>query len=144
MDRAPRSRSSRLVGWSNDAPRDRQAGGTMSILAQPTPPDSFVGIAHPVRRLLLDALAGGDQPVSVLARPFAQTMSRPAISQHLRVLLDAGLVSARRVGRQRVYHLRPEGLREVREWLRAYDGFWRERLSALGAYLDETEGAGEA
>lgn len=116
---------------------------TTHSAAQSTPPDPFVGIAHPVRRMLLDALAEGDQPVSALAGPFAQTMSRPAISQHLRVLLDAGLVTERRVGRHHLYHLRLEGLREVREWLRAYDQFWRGRLSALGAHLDKTEGADE-
>ena len=116
----------------------------MSEIAQPAPADPFVGIAHPVRRMLLDALATGDQPVNVLANPFAPMMSRPAISQHLRVLRDAGLVSERRVGRQHLYHLRTEGLREVRDWLRAYDRFWQERLSALGAYLNKTEGAGES
>lgn len=115
----------------------------MSGAAQAAPMDPFEGIAHPVRRMLLDALAEGDRPVNALAGPFAGTMSRPAISQHLRVLRDAGLVTERRVGRQHLYHLRPEGLREIRDWLRTYETFWRERLSALGAYLDKIEGADE-
>lgn len=113
----------------------------MNGVGQHAASDPFVGIAHPVRRLLLDALATGDQSAGELASPFARTMSRPAISQHLRVLRDAGLVTERRLGRQHLYHLRAEGLREVRDWLRMYDHFWRGRLGALGAYLDETEGA---
>lgn len=111
----------------------------MSSGVSPEAPDPFVGIAHPARRLLLDALARGDQSVSSLAGPFARTMSRPAVSQHLRVLLDAGLVTERRVGRQRIYHLRPERLREVSGWLRTYERFWRDRLNALGDYLDSGE-----
>lgn len=116
----------------------------MSTMLEPAPADPFVGIAHPVRRQLLDALATGDQSVSSLASPFTRTMSRPAVSQHLRILRDAGLVAERRVGRNRIYHLRPEGLREVRDWLRTCDRFWRDRLSALGAYLDTDEGDNEA
>src|SRR5258707_3570770 len=61
-------------------------------------------IADPTRRDLLGLLAEGEQPVNRLAEPFA--MSRPAISQHLRVLRDAGLVTERRIGRERWYRLR--------------------------------------
>lgn len=96
--------------------------------------DVFQAIAHPTRRLLLENLAGGEQPVNTLAAPFA--MSRPAVSQHLRVLLEAGLVAERRVGRERVYRLEPGSLRDVREWVNRYDGFWSDRLGALGEYLE--------
>lgn len=112
-------------------------------MAQVALTDPFIGIAHPVRRKLLDALATGDQSVNTLAGPFIRSMSRPAISQHLRILLDAGLVAERRVGRRHIYHLRSEGLREVRDWLRVYDRFWQDRLSALGAYLDTEGSSGE-
>jgi DNA-binding transcriptional ArsR family regulator len=94
----------------------------------------FEALAHPVRRGLLDLLVEGDCPVRELARPF--DVSRPAISQHLRVLLEAGLVVERRQGRERHYRLQPEGLRDVRRWLQRYDRFWQERLQRLGAYLD--------
>jgi DNA-binding transcriptional ArsR family regulator len=97
--------------------------------------DVFTAIAHPVRRRLLDLLVGGEQPVNRLAMPFK--MSRPAISQHLRILLDVGLVSERRSGRERRYRLHPEGLRQIREWLATYDRFWQERLAALGDHLDK-------
>ena len=99
----------------------------------------FVALAHPVRRALLDRLVASELPVNALAAPFAETMSRPAISQHLRVLREVGLVDERAVGRERVYRLRAERLREVRDWLRKYERFWRHRLDALGSYL-ESEG----
>lgn len=112
----------------------------MPSLAEPVQQgdaDVFAAIAHPVRRRLLDTLAEGERPVRALAEPFA--MSRPAISQHLRILLDAELVTERRVGRERRYRLQPERLAEVQQWLRRYERFWRQRLDALATYLDETE-----
>jgi DNA-binding transcriptional ArsR family regulator len=108
----------------------------MPRLAKATPdetPDVFIAIAHPVRRALLDRLVAGDQPVNRLAEHFA--MSRPAISQHLRVLREAGLVAERRSGRERRYRLQPERLGEVRDWLRRYEGFWGAKLDALDDFL---------
>lgn len=97
--------------------------------------DVFTAIAHPVRRQLLDMLSEGDQSVSQLSEPFA--MSRPAISQHLRILLDVGLVSEQRQGRERRYRLHSERLFEVQRWLHTYQHFWTNRLKALGDYLEE-------
>lgn len=97
--------------------------------------DVFTAIAHPVRRRLLDMLATNEQSVKDLADPFAQ--SRPAISQHLRILLDVGLVSESRKGRERHYQLHAERLSEVRQWLHQYERFWQKRLEALGTYLEE-------
>jgi DNA-binding transcriptional ArsR family regulator len=106
---------------------------------EPTAPaDVFVAIAHPARRRILDALRVGAQPVHALAAPFA--MSRPAVSQHLKLLRDAGLVAEERHGRERRYALQPERLREVADWLAHYDQFWRSKLRDLGAYLDENHG----
>jgi DNA-binding transcriptional ArsR family regulator len=99
--------------------------------------DVFAAIAHPVRRQLLDALSQSDRSVTQLAEPFQ--MSRPAISQHLRVLLEAGLVSERRAGRERRYALQAERLLEVQRWLHTYRRFWPTRLEALGRYLDEAK-----
>lgn len=95
----------------------------------------YQAIADPTRRQLLDLLGDGEQPVNDLARPFA--MSRPAVSQHLRVLREVGLVAERRVGRERHYRLCAEPLRQVYDWVAHYDRFWRERLGNLGEYLKE-------
>lgn len=102
----------------------------------PTATDVYSAIADPTRRRILDLLAEADQSVTELAGPFR--MSRPAVSQHLRVLRDAGLVSEHRAGRQRIYQLEPAGLREVDLWLRGYQRFWQEKFAALGDYLDAT------
>jgi len=95
----------------------------------------YFAIADPTRRRLIELLgAGPGQPVHALAEPFS--MTRPAISQHLRILRDAGLVSEHRVGRERRYQLRAGPLREVSDWVRQYERFWQQRLTNLGAYLD--------
>jgi len=64
-------------------------------------------------------------------------MSQPAISQHLRILREAGLVQVRRLGRERRYRLRGARLRAVYDWAAHYERFWNEKLQALGAYLDQ-------
>ena len=69
-----------------------------------------------------------------LAGRFA--MTRPAISQHLRILRQAGLVSVRRLGRERHYRLRAKPLREVYEWVAYYERFWTRGLKSLREYLD--------
>lgn len=105
--------------------------------SEPIHGDVFTAIAHPVRRQILDRLAEGAESASHLAEPFG--MSRPAVSQHLRVLRDAGLVTEERRGRERHYRLQPERLYEVRAWMRTYDRFWQTRLASLGAYLARTD-----
>jgi DNA-binding transcriptional ArsR family regulator len=97
--------------------------------------DVFVAIADPTRRALLDLLRSGEQPVKELAQPFA--MSLPAISQHLQILCEAGLVQMRKAGRQRFYRLNPEPLKQISEWIARYEQFWQEKLDALGNYLEE-------
>jgi DNA-binding transcriptional ArsR family regulator len=62
-------------------------------------------------------------------------MSQAAVSQHLRVLREAGLVVSRQEGRHRYYQLHPAGLAELRDWLDELERFWRDRLAALGDYL---------
>lgn len=108
-------------------PPVREATGTVST-------DVFVAIASPVRRALLDALVEGPAPVRDLAADFS--ISRPAISQHLRVLKTAELVTEERVGREHRYRLNPAPLREVRAWTVHYERFWQERLAALRDVLD--------
>lgn len=97
--------------------------------------DIFQAIADPTRRALLDRLRNGEQSVKQLAEPF--DMSMPAISQHLHILCEAGLVSQRKVGRQRLYRLNPEPLKAVSDWVNPYEQFWQEKLDALGKYLEE-------
>jgi DNA-binding transcriptional ArsR family regulator len=96
--------------------------------------DVFAAIAHPLRRSLLDDLSQGGMSVNRLAQRY--DVSRPAISQHLRILLEAGLVDGTRDGRHNKYVLRAERLAQVYEWLRKYERFWSERMSDLGKYLD--------
>jgi DNA-binding transcriptional ArsR family regulator len=98
-------------------------------------PDVFAAVASPVRRELLRLLLDGPLPVNTLAGHF--DMRRPSVSEHLRVLREAGLVVERRAGRQRLYQLDAAPLREVSEWLGPYERFWRERLAGLRALLAE-------
>ncbi|MDX2008425.1 MAG: metalloregulator ArsR/SmtB family transcription factor [Meiothermus sp.] len=104
--------------------------------------DVFDAIAHPGRRLILERLRDHEQPVHALADQFE--MSRPAVSQHLRVLLEAGLVRERRAGRRRLYRLEPTRLAEVHGWVTQFEQFWQARLGALGRFLEENPEAPEA
>jgi DNA-binding transcriptional ArsR family regulator len=102
--------------------------------------DVFAAMASPVRRRLLGLLLDrGPLPVQALADEFA--MRRPSVSEHLKVLKDAGLVREQRHGRQRHYRLDPEPLMEISAWLTPYERFWREKLVALRDLLDEEAGA---
>ncbi|MDB5295578.1 MAG: transcriptional regulator, ArsR family [Phycisphaerales bacterium] len=98
-------------------------------------PDVFGAISHPARRHMLDLLAAADHSVNAIAGHFK--MSRPAVSQHLRVLLDAGLVTEERHSRERRYHLVPERLGPVREWIAHYERFWDDRLERLQKHLSD-------
>ncbi len=104
-------------------------------------PDVYGAIADPTRRRILELLTVNEMSVNALARRFPVT--RPAISQHLGVLRDSGLVSARKEGRKRYYRARPEGLAEVVDWLSYFDAFWTDKLDALRRYLDREEGEEE-
>ncbi len=94
----------------------------------------FEAIGSPVRRRILDLLVDGERPVVDIAAQFA--MSRPAISQHLGILLAAGLVAQERQGRENRYRLVPESLRPVREWIAYYERFWDDRFVRLRTHLD--------
>ncbi|MBX9627858.1 MAG: metalloregulator ArsR/SmtB family transcription factor [Gemmataceae bacterium] len=108
----------------------------MAVTSDPKP-DVFGAISHAGRRRILDLLAEADRSVKAIAGHFA--MSRPAVSQHLRVLLDAGLVAERRHGRERRYRLVPERLGEVRDWVARYERFWDDRLGRLRNLLSDQE-----
>ncbi len=102
----------------------------------------FQAIADPTRRALLDLLRAGERPVKSLVERFE--ISQPAISQHLRVLRRAGLVSERRAGRLRLYRLHAGALAEVADWLAHYEEFWKTKLAALGRHLGPGERGGRA
>jgi len=87
---------------------------------------------------MLVLLKGGEKPASALAEPFGITLS--AVSQHLKVLKEAELVTERREGRQRIYRLRPKPLREVVHWIDEFESYFNARLDALAAHLDTKHG----
>ena len=80
--------------------------------------DVFRAVADPTRRALIGLLHESDRSVVELADPFR--MTRPAISQHLRILRDAGLVRVRRAGRKSLYRLNPRPLHELHRWVAHY------------------------
>ena len=98
----------------------------------------FGALADPTRRAILVRLADGDAPVAELAAPFK--MSQPAISRHLKVLENAGLVSRTRRATARLSHLEAEPLREVTTWLAAYQKFWDESYERLDELLAALQG----
>ena len=105
------------------------------ILTSDREPDVFAAISHRARRQMLDLLTDDERSVSVIAAHFK--MSRPAVSQHLRVLLDAGLVTEQRYGRERRYQFVPERLAPVRDWIAQYERFWDDRLQRLQQQLSK-------
>jgi len=93
-------------------------------------------IAEPTRRRILDELLGGELPVTVLVERLA--LAQPAVSKHLRVLREAGLVGVRPDGQRRLYQLRPEPLVELDSWLEPYRQMWRDSLDRLDRHLATT------
>lgn len=91
---------------------------------------ALTALADPTRRAVFEAIAAKPTNVASLAEKFP--VSRPAISQHLKVLQDAQLVIAKPVGARRIYHLDQTGLAEIREYL---DGFWTDTLGAFAAEI---------
>jgi DNA-binding transcriptional ArsR family regulator len=98
---------------------------------------SFAVLAEPSRREILDLLREGEQSVGELVDGLP--LSQPGVSKHLRVLREAGLVGVRVDRQRRLYHLRPEPLSEIDEWLQPYRRLWSGRLDALAAHLDRKE-----
>jgi DNA-binding transcriptional ArsR family regulator len=98
---------------------------------------AFDVLGDPVRRRILELLADGEHSsgaiVSVVQGEFG--ISQPAVSQHLRVLRDAGFATVRPEGARRLYRLEPAPLREVDAWLDHFRIFWEQRLDALGTEI---------
>jgi DNA-binding transcriptional ArsR family regulator len=101
----------------------------------------FAALAEPNRRRILDLLLEAERPVGDLVE--ALSVSQPAVSKHLRVLREAGLVDVRADAQRRVYSVRAEPLRSLDEWLAPYRALWESRLDALERHLDTIEDESE-
>ena len=98
---------------------------------------TFAALADPTRRRILARLAHGDRCVTDLARPYA--MSLPAVSKHLRVLENAGLIRRRRQGRVHSLKLEAAPMKQASQWIAEYRHFWEGSLVRLGEYLKELQ-----
>ena len=97
----------------------------------------FAAVSNPTRRQILDMLRKGERPAGDLVEEFS-SLPQPAVSRHLKVLREAGLVDVSPFAQQRIYSLRPERLRELDAWVSHYREFWPERLDSLARHLDRT------
>ena len=97
--------------------------------------DAFLALADPTRRRIIESLADGESAFGDLAAQF--DMSRPAVSQHLKVLREAGLVRVRKDAQRRIYRLNADGLDELGEWLDSVRRFWGARLDDLERALED-------
>jgi DNA-binding transcriptional ArsR family regulator len=102
---------------------------------------TFAALADPTRRAILARLMHGDALLKDLAEPF--DMSVPAVGKHLKVLVDAGLVSRRQEAQRRPCHLEAEPLRAAVDWLSEYRRFWELRHEQLDAVLADLATAGD-
>ncbi len=98
---------------------------------------TLAAISDPTRRAILARLASGEASVTQLAKPFDMTL--PAVSKHLKVLENAGLISRGRDAQWRPCRLEAERLREVARWVERYRSFWEQRLDRLDEHLRELQ-----
>ncbi|HYC63967.1 MAG TPA: metalloregulator ArsR/SmtB family transcription factor [Reyranellaceae bacterium] len=97
---------------------------------------TFSALADPTRRAILARLSAGAATVSDIAEPF--DMSLPAVSRHLKVLTDAGLIERHTDAQWRRCELRAEGMREAADWIEKYRRFWEAQFDKLDAFLKRT------
>jgi DNA-binding transcriptional ArsR family regulator len=97
----------------------------------------FEALADPTRRRIVELLAEEERSVGEVASHFQ--VSRPAVSRHLRVLREAGVVNARGDAQRRIYRLDPKALGQAEDWLARRREFWEQRLDALAAHLEKKE-----
>ena len=98
---------------------------------------TFEVLAEPRRREILDLLRGGERPVGELVDHLA--LSQPAVSKHLKVLREAGLVAEQKVGRNVLYRVEPDGLAPLIDWMAVYAVFWRDKFDRLENLLDRMD-----
>lgn len=99
--------------------------------------DVFQAIADPTRRAIINLLAKESQNLNSIAAQF--NVSRPAISQHIKLLAECGLVRIRQQGRERICEAKLKSLREVSKWVGQYELFWNQKLDALERYLKDND-----
>jgi DNA-binding transcriptional ArsR family regulator len=99
--------------------------------------DTFNALADPTRRHIIETLAAGEASFGELAERFE--MSRPAVSQHLKVLRDAGIVASRADAQRRIYRLNDNSLDDLEAWLVKVRGYWSGRLDQLEQLLNEDD-----
>ena len=97
--------------------------------------EALAALADPTRIRIVEELVAGPMTANEVVSLFS--ISQPSISRHLRILREAGLVSAEPVGRQRLYHLDPQPLAEIDVWLARFRQFWSDKLDALEIHMDE-------
>ena len=99
--------------------------------------DIFQAIADPNRRAMLSLLARKKLTLNGVAEQFS--ISRPAVSKHIKILVECGLVAVYQQGRERYCEVRPEKLKEVSDWLEQYRTLWEARFDRLDQYLEEAQ-----
>ncbi|WP_313150874.1 ArsR/SmtB family transcription factor [Lysinibacillus capsici] len=97
--------------------------------------DVFQAIADPTRRSVLQLLAASDRPISKITEHF--TISRTAVVKHLKILEQAELISAQKKGREKIYTLHSERLKEIEDWLRYFHLFWDNKLAQLQSMVED-------
>ena len=102
-------------------------------ITSPTLDRVFHALADPTRRAVVERLSRGPASVSELAKPF--DMALPSLMQHLKVLEDSGLATSQKEGRVRTFHIAPQTLSGVEDWLATQRSLWERRLDQLDAYL---------
>ncbi|NET33952.1 MAG: helix-turn-helix transcriptional regulator [Cyanothece sp. SIO1E1] len=101
--------------------------------------DIFKAIADPTRRQIISLLTQEAMPMNAIAERFPD-ISRPAVSKHVKVLTDIGLIAVYKDGRERFCHASLEPLKEVSDWVAQYERFWNQKLDNLGDYLKQKYG----
>jgi DNA-binding transcriptional ArsR family regulator len=96
---------------------------------------TLAALADPIRREIVEVLLDHPQDAGTIARRFP--VSRPAVSRHLRVLRECGIVRSETVAQRRVYHVETAPLEELDDWLAHYRQFWTDRLDKLECHLEE-------
>ena len=99
--------------------------------------DTFIALADPTRRQIIESLASGEASFGALAEQFE--MSRPAVSQHLKVLRESGIVAVRADAQRRIYRLSDDGLDDIDAWLGKVRSYWTQRLDNLEKVLGEAD-----
>lgn len=99
---------------------------------------TFHAISDPTRRQILDLLRGESLTAGAIAGRIRR-MSRPAVSKHLSILRRSRLVRAKKAGRERIYTLNADPLREVDQWVQRYQAFWQQKLYSLKEYVESAD-----